>query len=99
MKKKLINQIYRVLHSQPGKFIDNDWSNLYRVLDEISSKVGVSISVDGTAWKSNGPLTQWKEYKLTISKDDVVIKGILNAHAAGTIADPFSSYDLTLSMS
>lgn len=92
---KLTSHIYR----------DDDWQAVRSVLAEIRYVLSnlahgyqLIVSVENGGYRSNESGTQWKEYQLAIENADgkEVIGGTLNAHAAGKMNDPFSSYDMSV---
>jgi hypothetical protein len=53
--------------------------------------------------KSDDGMSQWKEYIVDIMiagpNNTPFMSGILNCHAAGTVEDPFSMYDMSFMLS
>lgn len=101
-KKGLVNQIYNVTTPILSKMQHDDaWqgvSNVKKAIESIGIEA-VCLSVeDGGYRTTKDGLSKWKEYKIDIEHGDIVIKGYLNCHAAGTIEDPFKYYDMTLVM-
>ena len=91
---------------------DEDWSGvasilaairnvlaaIRNVLASLSDSLDLRVRVeDGGYRQCNG--AHWKEYLLSIvdeSSEKQIVAGHLNAHGAGTIADPFDRYDMTV---
>ena len=48
-------------------------------------------------------MSKWKQYEVEIflkkQKDEPIMIGTLNCHAAGTIEDPFKTYDMSFVLS
>lgn len=77
--------------------IDNALSALFRTTKH---EYETTLRVEhGGYQKTKEGDAQWKEYILEIfvkGQEEPFLTGILNCHAAGTIDDPFSMYDITL---
>ena len=59
----------------------------------------VSIAPDNGGYrKSKDGMSQWKQYKVEIyvkGAEQPFMGGTLNCHAAGTVEDPFETYDMS----
>lgn len=105
-KVRIKNSIYNAISELTSHiYRDDDWasvSNLLarirKVLSLISDDLELAVSVkDGGYRTSNDGMSQWKEYCLSIEyRGKEILAGHLNAHAAGTMEDPFSRYDMTV---
>lgn len=105
-KTRIKNLLYKNISDLTSHiYRDDDWasvSNLLarirKVLSLISDDLELSVSVkDGGYHTSKDGMSQWKEYCLSIEDcGKEILAGTLNAHAAGTVADPFSRYDMTV---
>lgn len=101
-KKTTKNRIYSVINKlglTSHKFHDEYWQGVKAIIEAVSTVPGVtdiSYGSNNGGYRKNDDGTQWKEYLVTIETIDGTIEGILNAHAAGTVQDPFSSYDVNL---
>ena len=101
MRKKLINILYRAVEPfTKHKYRDDDWRNARAVMDAVDIVVGEN---GDTSWycKDGGYERgeDWakKVYRCRITMNDgIVIGAQLNCWAAGTVEDPFSSYDMTV---
>lgn len=106
IKKKYINLIYKAVEKTlSGIHRDDNWSNVFHVFDIISDTLGEDqwdINVwceNGGYWKRAGEFPNYKEYKVQItSTTGIEINGSLKCHSAGTMEDPFSRYDMTLTL-
>lgn len=101
-KRTMMNRIYKVTQNLTSHlYSDEHWQGIDDMYDAIAS-VGVNninIYPDNGGYRtSNDGLSQWKQYNVEIEYDGVIINGELNCHAAGTVEDPFSRYDMTLVM-
>lgn len=98
--KARMNQIYRLIHKyglDSRKYTDETW----QAVDDYK-KVVESLGCEMEIWVENGGYTDYaddgmprsKVYNCRIVYDDgMVIDGYMKMMAAGTIEDPFSSYD------
>lgn len=113
-RTKLLNAIYKEIERSritSKLYHDEHWqgpNEAFKLINDVIDRYGdgeykVIYSVpDGGYRKSKDGMSQWKEYDIDIYKDDdtrPVISGHLNAHAAGKVNDPFSSYDMTIVLS
>lgn len=100
--KTIKNRIYTKIGKlglNSHKFHDEYWQGVRAVIEAIGTIDGVtdvSYGVKDGGYRKNNDGTQWKEYLVTIETIQGTVEGILNAHAAGTVQDPFSSYDVNL---
>lgn len=93
-----------------GKFYkDDNWEGVGLVKKDIEDafdsiknpnhEYEVSIAPDNGGYrKSKDGLSQWKQYKIEIyvkGNEEPFMFGTLNCHAAGTVDDPFSMYDMS----
>ena len=84
-KRKVQNAIYKQLEKTgtTGRFYrDDNWEGV--------RLVGYRKSKDG--------MSQWKQYKVEIvvkGAEQPFMGGTLNCHAAGTVDDPFDTYDMS----
>lgn len=109
-RTKLVNMIYKEverLRLTSKLYKDEYWqgpSDVFNCIRDVIAKTGGNYELvvnvpNGGYRKSKDGMSEWKEYELEIiSVDDgkTVIIGLLNAHAAGKVNDPFSAYDMTL---
>lgn len=98
-KRALIDGIYRQVKSEISGFKrDQAWENVMAVFRKIQQMSGAKVSwgVKNGGYRTYPSGSQGKEYQVTVEKDGFVVNGTLTAHAAGTVDDPFSRYDITL---
>lgn len=98
--KARMNQIYRLIHKyglDSRKYTDETW----QAVDDYK-KVVESLGCEMEIWVEHGGYTDYAEDNMPRSKvyncrivydDGMVIDGYMKMMAAGTIEDPFSSYD------
>lgn len=106
--RKIKTQIYKVVSPLTSHlYKDEDWSgvasvfsSIRKVLSELSETLDLRVSVeDGGYRTSKDGMCHWKEYILSVvdeSSENQLLAGHLNAHGAGTIADPFERYDMSV---
>lgn len=104
--RKIKSQIYKVVGPLTSHlYKDEDWlgvasvlASIRKVLSGLSETLDLRVSVvDGGYREMNG--AHWKEYCLAVvdeSSEKQILAGHLNAHGAGTIADPFDRYDMSV---
>lgn len=105
LKKKYINKIYKQINDLTSHiYRDDDWRMVSVVFDRIKQVIyddgELDIRVEnGGYWKQIGEYPNYKEYRFTITLlNNVEINGSLKCHAAGTMKDTFSRYDITVTM-
>lgn len=96
--KARINQLYKAA----GKFVKNRYSDeAWQALRDYKA-AAESVGGEMSCWCENGGYTDYaednmprsKEYKVEVDyPDGVVLSGYIKFMAAGTMDDPFSSYD------
>lgn len=97
---KMIKKLYKAVEKYTrNKYQDDDWHNLNQVFDEIRNIPGVKdLSVGNGRYHGYFSDSPSKTYELWIGLDcGVILGGELTCHAAGTMQQPFSSYDITCS--
>ena len=105
IKKKYINRIYKSIQKLTSYiYKDDNWSAAKNVLETISNVIGNDGEFDvwcenGGYWKRISEFPNYKEFKIRINLNNgVEINGSLKCHSAGTLEDPFSSYDITVTL-
>lgn len=83
---------------------DDVEEGLYQAFRKTNIEYDFLISpIDGGYQKSKDGMSQWKAYKVEIylkkQKEEPIMVGSLNCHAAGTIEDPFKMYDMSFVLS
>jgi hypothetical protein len=96
--KARINQLYKAA----GNFVKNRYSDeAWQALQDYKA-AAESVGAEMSCWCENGGYTDYaednmprsKEYKVEVEyPDGVVLSGYIKFMAAGTMNDPFSSYD------
>ena len=107
-RTKLKNLIYEGTSKLTSRlYHDDSWDGVSMVrmeIDYIINQNGggyysvISVHNGGYCTSKDG-MSKWKEYWIDIYSNDSdhpVIQGTLNCHAAGTVEDPFKSYDMSL---
>lgn len=81
------------------KLVKKDIQDAFKTLKNPEHEYEVSIAPDNGGYrKSKDGMSQWKEYKVEIYVKDAehpFMVGTLNCHAAGTVDDPFETYDMS----
>lgn len=103
LKKKIINQLYKHTQSLTSHlYKDDNWeavSKAFKTIEYIIGDAGeLEVRVEnGGYWKQIYEFPNYKEYKFTIHMNNgIEINGSLKCHAAGTMEDTFSKYDMTI---
>lgn len=104
--RRIINTIYKQISVMTSRiYRDDNWqavsslcAEIRLALASIGSDLELAVSVkDGGYRTSRDGMSQWKEYCLSIENEGrELVAGTLNAHAAGSVEDPFSRYDMTV---
>lgn len=103
-KQKYIKRLYKFTEKFTKQlYTDENWENVSNILSEIeefihyAGTLGVRV-YNGGYWKPFGSFPNYKEYNLTIELfNGIEINGSLKCHAAGSMDDIFSKYDVTIS--
>lgn len=81
------------------KLVRKDIQDAFKLIKNPEHEYEVSIAPDeGGYRKSKDGMSQWKQYKVEIfvkGSELPFMGGTLNCHAAGTVEDPFSMYDMS----
>lgn len=97
---KVIRRLYKNTYPFTcHKYHDSAWENTRQVFESIRNTIGVSdLTVYSGQYQNmfDNERPASRTYKLEIELDcGVTIGGELKCHSAGTVEDPFSSYDMT----
>lgn len=106
-KNRIKKSIYNAISELTSHiYRDEDWAGVSRVLETIrealaSFNAGLTLSVsvvNGGYRTLRDGSAKWKEHNLSIenAEGEEVLRGFLNAHAAGTVEDPFCRYDMSV---
>ena len=105
IKKKYINRIYKATKQITSRiYSDEYWKGVedaFNAIENVINSEGENnIRVEnGGYWKRAGEFPNYKEYKFTIILNNgIEINGSLKCHSAGTLENPFDSYDITITM-
>ena len=97
----LIKKLYKVAQNYKNKYHDDDWSNVHAMLDEMRQLEGVAdLFVGDGRYRKHGEEfgEMTKVYKVNILTDfNTIINGNVNCHLCGTIDNPWSAYDISVS--
>ena len=98
-KKSLINKLYKV--NTKGLFRDENWFGYQNILKQIKN-MGCEVisSPSNVQGYKNGYSVDGNEkrWDIQIVKDNIEVKGCIRAFAAGSVRDPWSAYDLTITL-
>lgn len=100
-KKRLMNVVYKTTAPLTSRlYKDDHWQgvdDIRNALAELNIETNI-YPIDGGYRQNKTGDAFWKEYQVEIQYGGVIIQGILNCHAAGSIEDPFDRYDMTLQL-
>lgn len=81
------------------RLVSKDIEDAFKNIKNPEHEYEVSIAADNGGYrKSNDGMSEWKQYKVEIfvkNSELPFMVGTLNCHAAGTVDDPFSMYDMS----
>lgn len=103
-KKKVNNKIYKETQKLTSKLYSDDYwkgvDDIRKALSSVQEIIDVSVfPIDGGYKTSKDGTSQWKEYKVELeTQEGIKLEGTLSCHAAGSVADPFDKYDMSLVM-
>ena len=105
VKKRYINKIYnKVKNLTSHIYKDDNWTAPFEAFEIINNVIEHDGELNvwcenGGYWKGIGEFPNYKEFKFKIELNGgLEINGSLKCHTAGTIEDPFSRYDMTITM-
>ena len=79
--------------------VRKDIEDAFKIIKNPEHEYEVSIAPDNGGYRtSKDGLSKWKQYKIEIfvkGDDESFMGGTLNCHAAGTVEDPFDTYDMS----
>ena len=95
------NNLNKHLHAAScGLFSDQSWEGVHNVFHKLE-QLGVPVAIGCTEYlhDERGDATgkQWKFSTTFINGKgkETVLRGVLTAHAAGSVADPLDKYDIS----
>jgi len=98
------NAVHKLVHPHTkGLFADQDWSNVNKVWNAMNA-AGLDWNITNTEYgKNNEGTPSYKLWKFEIRFTNktgrpTTLHGVLTAHGAGTVQDPLSKYDITVSV-
>ena len=81
------------------KLVRKDIEDAFKTIKNPEHEYEVSIAPDEGGYRaSKDGMSQWKQYKVEIfvkGAEQPFMGGTLNCHAAGTVDDPFDTYDMS----
>ena len=79
--------------------VRKDIEDAFKTIKNPEHEYEVSIAPDAGGYRtSKDGLSKWKQYKVEIyvkGSERPFMGGMLNCHAAGTVDDPFDTYDMS----
>jgi hypothetical protein len=106
-RRSIINKLYRITSPfTRSKYHDTAWKGVDDIIEALrgSGYEPIVTVKDGgyrnskggnTLFVGDSDVSYWKEYDLEIPVEDKIIHGQIKCHAAGSVDDVFSSYDMT----
>lgn len=105
-RRSIMNRIYNEISEMTSHiYKDDDWGavahlckKIRNCMSAVDKALTLVVSVhDGGYRTSKDGMSHCKEYDLLIEHEgQEIIGGVLTAHAAGSVADPFDRYDMTV---
>lgn len=96
-----MNVVYKATQQLTSRLYNDDhWQGVNDVRDALG-KLGIESDIypiDGGYRQNKDGDSFWKEYQVQLQYGGVVVNGILNCYAAGSVEDPFDRYDMTLQL-
>lgn len=101
-KNNTTGRFYRDTNWEGVRIVKKDIENAFKNVKNTEHEYEVSIAPDNGGYKtSNDGYSKWKQYKIEIyikGAELPFMGGTLNCHAAGTVEDPFETYDMSCCM-
>ena len=99
---RLIKKLYKVAQNYKSVYKDNDWKYLKALMADLSNLPGIkNFNYGGGKYHQNSKNfgeSAYKLYTVEIETEfDTIIKGEVYCNFAGTIDDPWSKYDMSVS--
>lgn len=92
-------KFYRDDNWEGVRLVRKDIEDAFKMIKNAEHEYEVSIAPDNGGYRhSSDGMSQWKEYRVEIyvkGNELPFMIGTLNCHAAGTVDDPFSMYDMS----
>lgn len=100
-KRRLMNVVYKATQQLTNRlYNDEHWQGVSDVRD-VLRKLGIETDIypiNGGYRQNSAGDAFWKEYQVQLQYGGVVVNGILNCHAAGSVEYPFDRYDMSLQL-
>ena len=98
-KNNTTGKFYRDTNWEGVRVVKKDIENAFKNLKNPEHEYEVSIAPDDGGYRtSKDGYSKWKQYKVEIYVKGAELPfmgGTLNCHAAGTVEDPFETYDMS----
>ena len=96
-----MNVVYKATQQLTSRlYNDEHWQGVSDVRD-VLGKLGIETDIhpiNGGYRQNSAGDAFWKEYQVQLQYGGVVVNGILNCHAAGSVEYPFDRYDMSLQL-
>lgn len=100
-KRRLMNVVYKTTAPFTSRLYNDDhWQGVDDIrnsLAELNIETNI-YPIDGGYRQNKTGDAFWKEYQVQLQYGGVVVNGILNCHAAGSVEYPFDRYDMSLQL-
>jgi len=98
-KNNTTGKFYRDTNWEGVRIVKKDIENAFKNVKNPEHEYEVSIAPDDGGYRtSKDGYSKWKQYKVEIYVKGAELPfmgGTLNCHAAGTVEDPFETYDMS----
>ena len=98
-KNNTTGKFYRDTNWEGVRIVKQDIENAFKNVKNPEHEYEVSIAPDNGGYRtSKDGYSKWKQYKVEIyikGAELPFMGGTLNCHAAGTVEDPFETYDMS----
>ena len=98
-KNNTTGKFYRDANWEGVRIVKKDIENAFKNVKNPEHEYEVSIAPDDGGYRtSKDGYSKWKQYKVEIYVKGAELPfmgGTLNCHAAGTVEDPFETYDMS----
>jgi hypothetical protein len=98
-KNNTTGKFYRDTNWEGVRIVKQDIENAFKNVKNPEHEYEVSIAPDNGGYRtSKDGYSKWKQYKVEIyvkGGELPFMGGTLNCHAAGTVEDPFETYDMS----
>lgn len=91
VKKTWRNRIQTILSSKKGIYSDCYWTEVHNIFSQLND-IGCSVVINSAEYMDDASAKIWL---YDIEVEGYKFSGVLNAHAAGSVQDPFDRYDIS----